>query len=365
MPQGSKQSAPMEPNLTNINYFGRLFVKYGIAFLLVLMVGRFLFNAVRNYWVATHPAPPPAPTYGFGILPQPEFPLQADEDKPNSYVLEMAGNLEEINDQAKVLMVVKSTVNLLADEKVKELAANYGFIFSPANISNQNYRFSKNSPLDMTFEISSADFTFSLNSNYLSRPELISSQNTSNLPEEFEAVDQVKSFLRASDLLGTDIATASANVTYLKSIGGNLEDAVSLSDADFVKVDLNRNSIDGIYRTYTPEGEKGIVSAILTGAFSGNNSIVEMDYYYRLLDYLNTETYSLRSVRSAWKTVQAGEAYIAAGQDQEEAVVRDYELAYYDSFDDQNYLQPIYVFKGDNGFLAFVPAVAAEYLSRN
>lgn len=365
MPQSTKKSEPMSPTLSNVNYIGRQFVKYGLAFLVFLMVGRVLLTAFMNYWKATHPAPPPPPTFGFGVLPQIEFPFQDETEKPSSYVLEVPGGLAEINDRAKVFMTTKSTVNLLADEKVKEIAAHYGFIFAPASISDQEYRFSKNQPLDMSFDISSFDFTFSLKSNYLSRPELISNQSKSKLPEEFEAVDEVKSYIESADLLGKDMATSSGEVTFLKSIGGELDEAFSLSDADFVRVDLNRNPIDGLYRMYTPEGEKGIVSAILTGAFNGRNSIVEMDYYYRSIDYLNVETYSIRSVKSAWKLVQSGDAYIASGAELKEAIIRDVELAYYDSFEGQSYLQPIYVFKGDNDFLAFVPAISVEYLSRN
>ena len=365
MPQSPKKSEPMTPTLTNINYMGRQFVKYGLATLVFLMVGRILLTALVNYWKATHPAPPPPPTFGFGVLPQPEFPYQDEDEKPDSYVLEVPGGLTEIDDRAKVFMTIKSTVNLLADEKVKEIASVYGFIFAPSNIDDQSYRFTKNQPLDMSFDISSFDFTFSLKSNYLSHPELISNQNKALLPEEFEAVDDVKAYLESADLLGSDLATASGEVTFLKSIGGELDEAFSLSDADFVRVDLNRTPIDSLYRIYTPEGEKGIISAIITGAFSGKNSIVEMDYYYRSIDYLNVETYSIRDIKSAWKLVQSGGAYIASGQDLDEAIVRDVELAYYDSFESQNYLQPIYVFKGDNDFLAFVPAVSTEYLSRN
>jgi len=90
-----------------------------------------------------------------------------------------------------------------------------------------------------------------------------------------------------------------------------------------------------------------------------------MDYFYRQVDYLNFETYPLRTAKSAWNLVQSGDAYVLNGKGLKEAVVREVELAYYDSFDEQKYLQPIYVFKGDNNFMAFVPAVSANYLSRN
>jgi hypothetical protein len=202
-----------------------------------------------------------------------------------------------------------------------------------------------------------------LESNFRARPDLLTSSG--RLPEEFEAVERVKNFVKSSSLLGSDLATASGQVTFLKSIGGELKTAFSLSEADFLQVDLNRNPIDKLYKVYTSDGQKGIISAKLTSAFSANNSIVEMSYYYRQVDYLNFETYPLRTAKSAWNLVQAGDAYVINGKGLKEAVVREVELAYYDSFEEQTYLQPIYVFKGDNDFMAFVPAVSANYLSRN
>lgn len=350
------------PNLTSANYVGRLIVKYGLAFLVFLMVGRVLLNAFVTYWKATHPEPPPPPTVGFGVLPNLKFPVQDETMKPQSYSLEMAYGIKEINDRAKVLLITKSAANLLADERVKEVASIYGFIFTPEAIADKTYRFTKNTPLDTSFEVSSVDFTFSLRSNFLSRPDLLA--DTNQLPEEFEAIDTVKKFVSSADLLGDDMASASGKVTFLKSIGGELKTAFSLSEADFLQIDINRNPIDQIYKVYTEEGEKGVISAKMTAAFSANNSIVEMDYFYRQVDYLNFETYPLRTAKSAWNLVQSGEAYVLNGKGLKEAVVREVELGYYDSFAEQKYLQPVYVFRGDKNFMAIVPAVSANYLSR-
>ena len=184
------------------------------------------------------------------------------------------------------------------------------------------------------------------------------------LPEEFEAIDRVKKFLTDGGLLPKDVATSSGKITFHKSLGGELSQAISLSDADFIQVDLNRLVIDNLYKIYTPGGEKGVVSAMVSGAYGANNSIVEIDYFYHAVDYSVFETYPLRGVRSAWKMVQSGEAYIASGQDLDRAVIRSIELAYYDDFDYQPFLQAIYVFKGDNNFLAFVSAIHPSYLER-
>lgn len=243
------------------------------------------------------------------------------------------------------------------------MAAVYGFAATPENITEEIYRFTKNTPLEMGLEINSTDFTFSLQSNFLARPDLLTSG--AQLPEEFEAIERVKKFLSSADLLGTDIATASGTVTFLKSVGGELKPAYALAEANFLQIDLNRNAIDQLYTVYTDQGKKGIISAKMTAAFSGNNSIVEMDYAYRQVDYFNFETYPLRTLKSAWNLLQAGDAYVFNPEKVKNVTIRATELAYYDSTYEQKYLQPIYVFKGDNNFMAFVPAVSANYLSRN
>lgn len=361
MPTSTSKSSG--PNLTKVNYFGRLFVKYALVFLVFLMVGRVLLSAFVNYWRATHPAPPPAPTVGFGILPNLSFPKQEGSGTDLTYDLEMAYGLQEHADRAKVFLITKTNANLLADEKIKKIAATYGFAATPENIALKTYRFTKNTPLEMSFEINSTDFTFSLQSNFLARPDLLTTG--AKLPEEFEAVERVKQFIDSADLLGVDLATASGKVTFLKSVGGELKMAYALSEANFLQVDLNRNPIDQTYQVYTEQGDRGIISAKITAAFSANNSIVEMDYAYRQVDYFNFETYPLRTIKSAWNLLQAGDAYVINPEKIKNVVIRTTELAYYDSQTEQQYLQPIYVFKGDNNFMAFVPAISANYLSRN
>lgn len=353
-----------EPTLSNINYFSRVGLKFLLIALVFLMVGRIVWNIFVDYWGRTHPPAPPPPTIGFGVLPQLNFPLQEDEDKPKEYILEIAGTLTDQADQMKVYFMPKPAVSLLTDERVKEIAAKYGFIFAPEIISGELYRFTKNQPLDTSLEINPTYLNFSISSNFLAKPELLITDNTKRLPEEFEAVERVKKFLTDGGLMPKDVATSSGVINYKKSLGGELSQALSLSDADFVTVDLNRVPIDDYYPIYTPAGEKGIISAIISGAFTGNNSVVEINYYYHEVDYLTFETYPLRGVKSAWKMVQAGEAYIASGQNLERAVIRSVELAYFDDFAYQAFLQPIYVFKGDDNFLAYVSAIHPNYLER-
>ncbi|MFA6814276.1 MAG: hypothetical protein WCR60_01870 [Patescibacteria group bacterium] len=359
-----KKNTSTEPTLSNINYFSRAGLKFLAIALVFLMLGRVLWNVFLDYWNRTHPPGPPPPTVGFGILPRLNFPVQEDNQKPKEYILEMAGTLTDPVDQIKIYFMPKPAISLLTDQKVKEIAAKYGFIFAPEIISSELYRFTKTQPLDMGMEIDANFLNFSISSNYLAKPELLITDKKRRLPEEFEAVDRVKKFLAHAGLMPKDVASSSGVINYKKSLGGELNSALSLSDADFVKVDLNRVAVDDLYPLYTPQGKKGIISAVISAAFSANDSIVEIDYHYHEVDYLTFETYPLRGIKSAWKMVQAGEVYIVSAQNLERAVVRSVELAYFDDFEYQAFLQPIYVFKGDDDFLAYVSAVHPNYLER-
>lgn len=348
------------PTLTQVTYFGRQGVKVALIFLVTLMVGRFFLNAFVAFWQATHPPAPPPPTVGFGMLPPLVFPENTDLEKPTSYKLETAnGRLPEFEDRAKVFLMPKQSASLLDDEVAKQIAAQFGFVFKPEIINSQRYRWSRSETLQSALELDLPTRNFTLTTDYLSRPDLLLNVQ---VPTDVNAVNTVKSFLQRGDLLQKDIATVSGEVVYMKDAGGELQPAVSFSDADYVQIDMNRAPIDQLYPMVTPEGERGVVHAIVAGNARGSAQIVELDFQYHPVDYSQVETYPLRSAQSAWKILQGGEGYIAQSEVEGAALVRDVYLGYYDSFDPQEYLQPVYVFTGDDGFMGLVSAIDPRYV---
>lgn len=346
--------------MTDATYYGRGFVKFGSIALVVMIIGRMLLNAAVAYWVATHPKPPPPPTSGYGKLPGLKFPELTTEVKPQSYTLESAdGGFPDFGDRAKVFLMPKSPANLLADQKVKALAAKYDFNGSPQVLDTRTYRWTKSQPIEMTLQMDIQNDTFSLTSNYLSRPELLLNNQ---LPENFEAVTSVKGVLSGADMLPEDVATTAGKVSFLKAIGGILQPAVSLSDADFLQVDLTRNLIDAKYDFYGPDGSRSLISAIMTGSLAANSGVVELEYHYFPIDYAQVETYPIRTADQAWKVLQAGEGYVPKAGTQPTAVVRSVTLGYYDDWQEQEYLQPIYIFEGDGGFMGYVSAVDPKFI---
>lgn len=353
------QTTNTGPTLTDMTYLGRQGVKFGLIAIVTLIVGRTLLTAGINYYRAMNPPPPPPPTVGFGLLPKLEFPTSQDS-KITSYTLETpTGDLPQFGDRAKVFFMPKASLGLLSDEKVKQIAAEYDFVFAPELLDSRTYRWKKSQPLETTLQIDSVTNNFTLRTDFLSRPELLSN---SKLPQNTDAVNRVKSMLSAAQLLPPDVATSAGEAVYLKALGGELQPAAAYSDADYVQIDLNRTPIDAQYRMFSPSGYKGSIQAIVSGLFGGHDSIVQLEYAYHPVDYTQVETYPLRSTDSAWKILQAGEGYVADPGKTNKATIREVVMGYYDSFAEQSYLQPIYVFIGDDGFLGYVSALDPKYV---
>jgi hypothetical protein len=345
--------------LTQATEFGRKGLVMGGVLIITYLVLRMLFNAAVSYYRAMNPVPPPPPTVGFGRLPALVFPEQELAVWPKKMILEPAqGKLPQFADRAKVFAMHLSTPNLLADEAVRQVARTYGFISQPEILNPNKYRWIKYQPLETVLEINLINLNFSLKSDYQTRPELVTANS---LPEKHEAVQSVKAYLRKSDYLPDDIATAAGEVSYIKVLAGEILPAVSLSDANFVQVDLNRVPIDGQIEMYTPKGKIGVVSAIISGALETQEQIVQLDYHNQLVNYESVHTYPLKSVNTAWKELVNQQGYVASGEKLDQAVIRNAVLGYFDSFEDQSFLQPVYVFIGDNDFLGYVPAVESSY----
>ncbi len=355
MPQESSKFT-----LTQAKTVSKNALLFGSLGLVAFLVFWFASGAFIRYWVATHPAPPPPPTVGFGVLPAPKFPVNPDSAKPKKYVLETpTGRLPEFSDRASVFFMPKNSPGLLDAEEAKQFIAKYDFTGEPELLDSRTYRWQKTQPLFTTIDYDVQDQVFSYKSDFSSRPELLLE---SELPTKFDAISEVKSFISKAIRLQPEIATASGSFAFVKSVGADLVPAVSVSDADFVTVDIDRTPIDGQFKTYTDRDGKGVIHA-LVGNIKNAEKILQLDFYYYPIDYSVIHTYPLRPIKQAWDLFQGGEGYISHPVSSDQATIREVSLGYYDSTEPQMYLQPIYVFSGDDGFLGFVPALDPNYLN--
>lgn len=327
-------------------------IKWGSITIVGLMVGRLVIGSAINWYKRTFPDIP-APTIGFGILPPVSFPEQ--EPQQLTYRLEtVSGGLPELPGQADVLFMKAQRPNLLALERSQEDAEVLGFKIKPDKISDTTYRWSVQTPAPMSLTVSIYDGRFIWKTDWSSNPNFLA---TKILPTQNQAIKEVRDVVGKIEDDPVDVTEGQATVTYLKGFNGTFQPATSLADADFIQVDLYRKLYKDVYKFVTPEAKQGVVRAILSGNPRAGR-ILQVEYNYFLADYAKVETYPLRPITQAWQELQEGKGHIASlDAGVTEVVVRQVELGYYDSFEPQQYMQPVYIFSGDNDFIGYIQAV--------
>lgn len=99
---------------------------------------------------------------------------------------------------------------------------------------------------------------------------------------------------------------------------------------------------------------------------SGENeaSVMAADFTHQTIDQTDTSaTYPLITAQQALDNLKNGKGYVAAyyGNDPK-ILINNVYLAYYLGKTIQDYLMPVIVFEGQNGFMAYVSALADESL---
>lgn len=345
--------------LTQTAYLTRKGLAIGGAFLVGFVVLKISFNLGKTVWRKLNPPPPPPPTVAFGKLPKIKFP-KTEEQKLTFQLETIEGSLPTLPDVGKVYFRPIAKSSLLALERANQKARKMGFREQPQPINETHYRWTAPNVPDLTLEMDVNTGNFFIRYPYENDQELLTNKN---LPTNQQAAQEAKNFLNSNGLLTDDLANGSAEFVYLRFIPPNLIPAVSFSEADFIQVNLFRVDLDEL-KILPPNPKKSLVSFLFSGSRKFDKRMVEINYTHFSIEKESFATYPLSPVTNAWQKLQAGEGYIANfGQNENgQIAIRKVYLAYYDSDEPQNYLQPIYVFEGDRNFFAYVSAVDPEWI---
>lgn len=342
--------------LTQVSITARKTIRYGIFIIIALIVGRIILGLGISIYNKIFPPPPPAPTVAFGKLPKIPFP---DQTKTNlNYVLETAeGGLPTLTYESKVYFMPKLSSTLLSLDVTKQKASSLGFATDEEVINSTTYKFQSSvSPSSLT--INTVTGSFSISYDLKVDPSPIMVKPTS--PEV--AAANIRSYLSSADLMPTDL-TGPTTYEFLKISGDQFISALSLSDANLIKIHFFRKSYDDL-PTLTPDPTKANVWFMVGGLADRDKGIVAAEYHYFPIDESKSATYPIKTAQDAWNEFISGNAYIASlGQNKEGDTVkiRRMYLANYDAGVSVQFFQPIIVFEGDKNFMAYLPAVTSDY----
>ena len=346
--------------LTSVSYYTRKSVVYGSAGFVSLIIIRLIWGVFSVWWVKNHPPPPPPPTVAFGVLPAIKFPDGKDPKQVSLKLETITGATPDLGPQTKVYFMPSYRANVLGLELATGLAAKLGFLFAPTRVDEQVYEWTREGTLPGTLSVNLVTGHFRLTTLWHRDAQI----STARAPTEAEAVKNAKRFLSSANLLDNDLDAGSTKVEYIQAGAGVYSSAVSQSDANFARVHLFRAATEKI-PVVTPNPNEGLVQVVVSG-ISSQKQIVEVIYRYSPVEYSRFATYPLRSTKTAWEILSSGQGYIPKlipthGQ----TVVRQVKLGYFDNSTPQEFLQPVYVFEGDNGFLGLVPAIDPKWLGKN
>lgn len=338
----------------------RKVIRYGGIGLVVLMVGRVILTAAVAYYKKLNPPPPPPPDVKFGKLPKLIFP---QKDQPTlTYTLETAtgGLPPKMETQYKVFFMPIKKANLLAYDNAKAIANRLEFITEPTKLSATDYRWESNDPVPSVLTFNTITGAFVMDRKWQTDPSYLT---PTLYYSDIQSIERTKNLLARVDLLPEDVKEGAAEEPiYLKAENGELTRAPSLSQAQFVQIDLYRTPIED-KKVINPSRDKGLISAVLALQREDDKQFINLTYNYFPVERETFAVYPLISASEAWQRMQKGQGFVASIQDGVEATtVREVYLAYYDSDIPQQFMQPIYVFEGDNDFAGYVPAVSDQWI---
>ncbi len=346
-------------SLTETAFLSRKIIKWSIIGLISFTILRILFFAAVDFYRVAFPPPALVPNNALGKLPRIEFPESATPSGQLNFTIQtISGTIPEASTAARVYFMPKSRSSLLSLSRAQTLVGNIDFTTTPRQVGNSTlYHW-----IDIRNPLRSIDMDivtgqFQLKYAYIHELTLF---NQNLVPSPVQAINEVLTFFQKLGIKPPDLDFDNPQITYLRLVGNTLEPTTSQSQADAVRVDIFRKPYS-TYPVLTDKPGEANVNFILSGAMDPNKNILEVNYNYWAVDTKTLGIYKLKSAQTAWAELQAQQAYFASLPPDNNVVITDVFLAYYDSKASQLFLQPVYVFKGENNFTAYVPAVAPPW----
>ncbi len=347
--------------LTETAYYTRRAINWAILFFFAYILMRIFWSILLSVWLYIFPPKAAPPNHGFGKLPTLAFPQpSATPSGQLAFRLEtIEGAVPRASESAAVYFMPKKPPNFLGLPSTQDFAKRLGFDPNPLAETKTIYRFNdpELSLRKMRYDIVSDNFI--IRYGFEQDAGLFSQRN---IPPPEVAKAEGRNLLQTYDLYPASLANGRIQTSFLQLRGDTLVLTPSISLADAVRVDFFRENI-GDMRLLTPDPDEGPVSIVFSGSTMEKKRLLQLAFTFWPIDLQTFATYSLKTSQQAWGELQSGGGYIARYPSKgTTAVIRTVTLAYYDAIDPQTYLQPIFSFEGDDGFVAYVPAVNPEWV---
>lgn len=340
--------------LTEVSGVARKTIKWTLIGMVSIAMAPLVYRFGLALYKILNPPPPAAPTVRYGKLPKLQFPPDSGAPAPTYKLETIEGSLPKLAATSKVYLVGINKSRLLTIDRIKTKITPLGYLPDAQELDEKNYRFfNPNIQSEVIYNIVAEGFSYSYD--WTKERDLY---NLHSMATDSKAVALAKNFFNTYGSLPADVNTGMGKTTYFIASGSAMVPTDYSYQANLTRVDLFRSDKDKMH-VVTAGVTTSPINAVLS-SLEEKKQVVQANFQYSKVLDNDFATYPLIGVQKAWEYLQAGKAYIAK-RTVDNVTIRKVSLAYYESNDPQEFLQPVYVFEGDNGFTAYVQAVREDY----
>ncbi|HYM64959.1 MAG TPA: hypothetical protein VES68_00520 [Candidatus Sulfotelmatobacter sp.] len=337
----------------------------GIGIFIGACLAIFLFIKIALFIKEVfYPTPPPKPLVAFDKLQPQVFPQNVTDKALTYSVNTVTGNLPQFPNQTKVYRMKPIRPDLLAVNKFQDKITQVGYLSGYTTVSDKVFEW-KSSPrigeLDKRIRTNVVDGSFTITSLYSTDADVLAAKS---LPNQDKAIKKAQEFLQNMQMIPDDI-DLSKNKTILFFITDRgLSSATSLSNAQIIEVNFFQKDVNSLQIYYEKPFSSNISILMASGGINVQDGQIVGASYINQQVSDESSTYPIKTTNQAFEELKQGRAYIASYFGSSSSInITDISLGYYIGSQPQDFLMPIFVFKGDDGFTAYVPAVTDELIN--
>ena len=350
--------------MTTLHRVAEVTKKLGIGFGIGMLCILFIVVSIRmftSFKESLFPTPPPPPTVSFGKLPKILFPI-ATIPLPSFTINTVSGSLPTFDDRETVYRIQLPQTTFSNLDKAKTLAASNNFPGDPSRVSDTIYEWKNTAPINQSLTLNIQTFDFTYTTDYVNNPQVLSA---TALGTPSDAITSLTNFFTSFiGNLPSDVDTTKTQTSLFSVQNNALVPAISLSNAQIIRVDFYQGDINNL-PIYYPHFPESLISGLIASGDS-NQAVVAATYIHKIIDDTSNATYPIITAQEAVDMLKKGQGFVANyDTPTKPVIIRNISLGYYISDDPgQQYLMPIVVFQGDNNFYAFVSAIRSEWVQK-
>lgn len=301
----------------------------------------------------------------FGVIKRPIINESSPSAGINFTIDTIEGKPVTATESSKVFFLPPATSRFGYRERIYLMAKTLGF-----DTENTKYKLTGKQAIfsepnqKLTIDITNFNFTYQY---FFEKESDLFNQTITPITKESQ--DTAINFLQSIGRYPDELAKGKTNVIFFKYNPQEKTRATldRNTEANLAEVDFYRSDIEALPQPIpivSPKYYNSPNYVLMMFTQSGYRILqAQINYYEKSEDQVSI--YPLRSGDSAYEALKSGKAFVISNpQGKKDVVIKKMFLGYFDPDVYQDYLQPVYVFLGEGNFVAYVPAITDEYLTK-